>query len=310
VPQALLDSAVARQGFNIGFLLWELDRLPREHQLALEMLDEVWVPSMFLRRLYKRCTDRPVVFMRKGIALPAPGDYPAAPDGVGRFVLCFDQRASVARKNPLAAVRAFARAFDGRHDAELIVKTTPVAPGHWGDPEGQMAEIRRLAAADPRIRVVEARLPLPELLGLIGSADCLISPHRAEGFGYLPAFALSLGVPVVATDHSGTQDFCTPLTAYPVPAEPVPVPEGHAILRTPGASWAEVDAAALAATLAHVAANPDEARARARAGQLVMQTDYSMAAQANRYRARLDELGLIDHAPIAATEAQARPERA
>ena len=305
VPQALLDSAAARQGYNIGFLLWELDRLPREHLLALEMLDEVWVPSMFLHRLYRRRTDRPVVFMRKGIALPAPAPFPGPPQGVQRFLVCFDQRASVARKNPLAALRAFGRAFAGREDVELVIKTTPVAPGHWGDPEGQMTEIRRRAAADPRIRLIEAQLPLPELLGLIHSADCLVSPHRAEGFGYLPAFALGLGVPVVVTDYSGTQDFCTPLTAYPVAAEPVKVPEGHAILRTPGAHWAEIDAGALAATLAHVAANPSEARARARAGQLVMQTDYAMAAQAQRYRARLAELGLVHQAPPMETEERA-----
>lgn len=294
IPQTLLQRAAQAHSFAIGFLLWELDRLPREHRLALDMLDEIWVPSIFLRRLYQRHFDRKVVYMRKGLALPDPAPWPAPPPGVRRFVTCFDAGSSVARKNPLAAVRAFRAAFGpARRDVELIVKTTPAPRDHWGDPEGQMVQIDAIAAQDPRITVLRERLPFNQLLGLIASATALISPHRAEGFGYFPAFALTLGVPVITTDYSGTQDFCTPDTSLPIPADLVPVPKGQAIFHTPGARWAEVNVEVLAAALTTTAQDPAPARTKALRGQLLMQTDYSLDALASRYNHRLRALGLV-----------------
>lgn len=302
IPQALLALEQGRSGFHIGFLLWELDRLPRAHRLALDMLDEIWVPSLFLLRLYRPAFRGRVILMRKGIALPVASAWPGPAPGVTRFLTCFDSGSSTVRKNPLAAVRAFQSAFP-RADpsAELVVKTTPAPPGHWGDPEGQIAAIRALAARDPRITVIERRLPQADLLGLIGSADALISPHRAEGFGYFPAYALVLGVPVIATDYSGTQDFCTPLTALPVPARLRPVPAGHSIFKTPGARWADIDHDALVAALRKVVRDPAAARARAERGRMLMESDYSMAAHARRYAVRLEALGLL-----APTEQDAR----
>ncbi len=306
IPQTLLDRPAQAHSFTIGFLLWELDRLPREHRLALDMLDEIWVPSIFLRRLYQRHFDRKVVYMRKGLTLPDPAPWPAPPPGVRRFVTCFDAGSSVARKNPLAAVRAFRAAFgSARRDVELIVKTTPAPRGHWGDPEGQMTQIEAIAAKDPRITVLRETLPFDRLLGLIASATALISPHRAEGFGYFPAFALTLGVPVIATDYSGTQDFCTPDTSLPIPAELVPVPKGQAIFHTPGARWAEVNPEALAAALTATAQEPVPARARAQRGKLLMQTDYSLSALATRYDQRLRALGLVRPAPATVPQAAA-----
>lgn len=218
-----------------------------------------------------------------------------------RFLVCFDARSSVARKNPLAAVRAFQAAFPERRDMELVVKTTPAPPAHWGDPEGQMARIEKAAATDPRIKVIRRMLPFPELLGLIASSSALVSPHRAEGFGYLPAWALALGVPVVATDWGGTRDFCTALTSDPVPAELVDVPRSHTIFPCPGARWAEVDQGALAEAMFRVSNDPQGARARAQAGKLVIETEYSMSAQADRYADRLLRLGVLDPAetPVA-----------
>ncbi|MEM7616697.1 MAG: hypothetical protein AAF245_16700, partial [Pseudomonadota bacterium] len=290
LPQTMLARP---PGFGIGFLLWELDRLPRTHRLALEMLDEIWVPSVFLRRVYQRHFDRNVVYMRKALILPKPAPWPAPAPGVRRFLTCFDAASSVARKNPIAAVEAFRRAFPRDTNVELIIKTTPSNSEHWGDPEGQMDRIDAIAKTDPRIKILRDYIPLDKLLGLISTATALISPHRAEGFGYFPAFALSLGVPVVATDYSGTQDFCTPETSLPTRAELVPVPRGHAIFETPGARWAEVDLAALAQHLTDLAEDPAPALRRAQAGQLMMQTDYALPALARRYTARLSELGLI-----------------
>lgn len=299
IPQGILSAPQTATRLHIGFLLWELDRLPPAHALALDMLDEIWVPSVFLKRLYQSAFERNVILMRKGLHLPPPirpGAGPLPGDGP-HFITCFDQRSGVARKNPLAAVRAFVAAFPKGVDARLTIKTTPPPNAGWGDGEGQMAAIRAHAQADPRIRLIEAYVPFPELLGLISEADALLSPHRAEGFGYLPAFALSLGVPVMTTDYGGPRDFCTPSTATLLPYRLTAVPASQTILRTPGARWADVDPDALIEAMRDFAANPAPARAGAERGKLLMQADYSIAAQARRYTARLEQIGAL--APLA-----------
>ena len=303
IPAELVERFGERDACHIGFLLWELDRLPRAHRLALEMLDEIWVPSEFLRKTYATAFDGPVINVKKGIALPEPS-VARRPDTAGPvFVTAFDIHSSAARKNPLVAVEAFREAFRPGREASLIIKSTPDPGTHWGDPEGQMARIRAIAGEDPRIRLIEEHLPFRDFLGLISGADALVSSHRAEGFGYVPAYALALGVPVIATDWSGTQDFLTPRTAFPVACEKVPVPEGHAILPTPGARWAEVDREALARAMREVADNPPAARARALRGRHLIATEYSMEAQAERYIARFRELGLVHPDPLEAARA-------
>ncbi|QHQ35600.1 glycosyltransferase [Algicella marina] len=298
IPEVIFNRHRFDAPYHIGFLLWEFDQLPAAHRLALEMLDEIWVPSVFTQRLYQSAFQGKVRLMRKALMLPR-GALPRLASqwqkaaGIKRYLLCFDAHSSVARKNPLAAVRAFQAAFPGRRDVELLIKSTPLPTGHWGDPEGQLATIQDIAGRDVRIRLQPARLPFPQLCALIASADALVSPHRAEGFGYFPSFALALGIPVISTDYSGPRDFCTEQTAFPVSYTLERVPRHHAIFPTPGARWAEIDHAHLTHRMREVDDFPETARRRAADGKALMKFEYSLDMQARRYTARLEELGFL-----------------
>jgi len=262
------------------------------------MLDEIWVPSRFLQDAYRAATDRPVTLVGKGLNLPeVPRKSMRAfglRDAARTYLTCFDLHSSVERKNPLAAVRAFQAAFPSkREDVQLIVKTTKRIGKHWGDPENQLREISKLALADRRIHLVSDFMDWGEFLSLIRSVDCLISAHRAEGFGYIPAYALHYGVPVVNTNYSGVCDYCTKETALPVPYKLIDVPKHHAIYPMKHAQWADVWVDALADAIRKVADEPMEAILRARAGQELMRTQYSIAALRRRYLKRLAEIGAI-----------------
>ncbi|MDT8345038.1 MAG: glycosyltransferase, partial [Thermohalobaculum sp.] len=303
VPQVLLQPAIREAGgaLAIGFLLWEFAVLPEAHRLALDMLDEAWCPTDFVAEAYRAAGRLPVHRIGKAVTLgpvePADRAALGLPQTPFLFLLTFDFHSSVERKNPLAAVRAFLRAFPpARRDVGLVIKTTAVVAGHWGDPNGQWQAICDLARHDARITVLAGTMPRPRYLALMRAADCLVSPHRAEGFGYAPAQAMLLGRPAIVTDWSGTRDFCTPATSFPVPAELVAVRPGETILPLEGASWAAIDEAALAATMRAVAEDPAAARARAEAGRALMRRDYSVAAQAGRYLARLRALGVLAEA--------------
>jgi len=282
---------------HIGFLLWELETLPEAHTLAGQVLDEAWVPTRFVQKIYQRAYDIPVINMGKGFDLPPPVPFDMSRLGIAPaqpvFLLSFDIHSSVARKNPLAAVHAFQMAFEHNPEARLVIKTSEPVKNHWGDPERQMEIIRKLMKRDQRIILYQAHLPFAEYLGLIQAATALVSPHRSEGFGYVPAYAMALGTPVIATDYAGTTDFCTPSTAWPVPWRKRLVRAGESIFPLENADWAEIDHEALARAMQDVLDKPEEAALRATAGKALMLSEYSMAALRRRYRARLAEIGVI-----------------
>lgn len=292
--------------FHIGYLLWELETLPQAHMLADRMLDEIWVPSRFLQRVYQRAFDRPITNIGKGFDLPDVDPLSLSAYGITDsfiFLVCFDRHSSTARKNPLAAIQAFQKAFPFDPTKRLILKTTPAPQDHWGDPEAQMQAIRRIANRDPRIIIDERFLPFSGLLSLIKAVDCVVSAHRAEGFGYIPAYAQKLGTPVIATDYSGTTDFISTDTGFPVPFTLRKVRRGESILPTPGAKWAEIDQTVLADVMREVFLFPEEAARRARNATINMNGYYSAAALRQRYIDRFDTLGLTRCSPIVHTRA-------
>jgi glycosyltransferase involved in cell wall biosynthesis len=50
-------------------------------------------------------------------------------------------------------------------------------------------------------------------LRMIAEADCYVSLHRAEGFGYTMAEAMFYGVPVIASGYSGNLSM-TPANSF------------------------------------------------------------------------------------------------
>ena len=285
------------KSLHIGFLLWELETLPRSHLQAGKMLGEVWVPSRYVQKIYDKVYDCPVVNVGKGFFLPELQASNMAEYGINAghhvILMCFDAHSSVERKNPLAAVLAFLTAFPNMANARLIIKTTPVDPQHWGDPNGQMRQIRAIARRDPRVIVDERMLPFNDLLALIKRADCVVSPHRAEGFGYIPAYALWYARPVIVTDYSGTQEICDKDTAYPVPYKLVNTRIGETIAPLKNAQWAEINAEALVNAMREVQENPLKAQIKALRGQRLLHTKFTPQMQAKRYLDRLNALGVV-----------------
>jgi len=191
-------------------------------------------------------------------------------------------------------VQAFKNAFPkNRKDVQLIVKTTPAVESHWGDPENQMRKIYQLAASDQRIKVVAEYYPFNRLLSLIKACDCLVSPHRAEGFGLMPAYALGMARAVMATDYSGTTDFCTPITSFPIPYSKVSVEKHQVLHPIKNATWAEIDKDALTSMMREFVEDQTDGLMRASRGQDLIKTRFSPSEQAIRYQTRLQEIGVI-----------------
>ena len=127
------------------------------------------------------------------------------------FVYPFDVNSHLARKNPLGLVRAFRLAFPPAdvHVALLLrVNGNPDCHPGW-------AAVTTECAADRRITILAGTLDRQAALGVVAASDCLVSPHRAEGFGRNIAEAILLGIPVLATAFSGCTDFLAPEEGLP-----------------------------------------------------------------------------------------------
>jgi glycosyltransferase involved in cell wall biosynthesis len=243
----------------IGYWAWELPAADPDWRIAAPFVHEVWAPSRFSAESLAPLMPpgRPVRVVPHPLALrpPAPSLLSRAafglPDRAVVTLAVLSLASSFARKNPLAAVAAHRAAFGDRPDRLLVLKVTD--PGHF--PE-DFAELREACAGAANIQIEPRTLPRADLHALMLASDIVLSLHRSEGFGLVPAEAMLLGRPVVATDWSATAEFLDDATAAPVPARLVPVEDPRGVYAVPGASWAEPDVDAAAAWLRRLADDP------------------------------------------------------
>jgi glycosyltransferase involved in cell wall biosynthesis len=235
---------------------WELPLLPVDWRRGFACCHEIWVGSAFVAEAVRAAPGAPPVRVVPYPILPAPA--PAAmgradfglPEAAFVTLALFDATSSLARKNPLGAIAAHARAFGDRADRILVIKTHATADAGPGWPAVAAA------AARPNIRLIDDHLSRPALWALVAASDCLLSLHRAEGYGFAMAEAMALGRPVVATGWSGNMDFMAGPGAHAVPFRLVPAEDPQEIYDLPGARWAEPDLDAAAAALAALAGPP------------------------------------------------------
>ncbi len=297
---AYLRPAVFENAYNIGYFFWELPNAARVHELALEVLDEIWVSSEFNRESYARVTDKPVKTV--GMAVEALPDTIRAREDVRRerglsmrsvvYMTTFDTFSFVKRKNPAAALRAFLLAFGSTgQDVLLVVKTHNMTAvlGETHAP-ALIAEVRDLVARDERILLIDETLPYADLIALKSACDCYVSLHRSEGWGFGMLEAMQLGLPVIATAFSGNLEFCTPETAFNVGYTPVYLDRDDYIFVQPGDFWAEPDLAQAAAFMREVHDDPAAARARGAAAKAFVETHFSAAAVGRNYLRRLEDI--------------------
>lgn len=299
VPQELarLPQTLQRDAYRIGFFLWETSVPPDTHLLGLELMDEVWVPTEYLAKIYRNLTRKPVHVVRKGLVVPdvikRPGrDMVGAKESDFVFLAIGDFHSSIPRKHPLAAVKAFKLAFPERQDVRLILKVRNVDHGHWSNRGGYWQKVEQEIGNDDRIVVFDESLSDSEYWGLIDDSDAFVSLHRSEGFGYGIAHAMLRMRPVVVSDYSGSQDFCTPQTAWLVPVTEIPVARHEMPNFDPRARWAEPDIVIAADAMRTVAARDPSCAERAARAQELISSAYSLDALASTYLNRIKEAGI------------------
>ena len=280
--------ALSDRRYNIGMWVWETETLPVSWSEAAGLVDEVWVPSDYVRTAFSQAVELPIVTVPHAVPTlhhPKYMDrrYLGLPDRF-TFLFMFDFLSSMWRKNALGLVEAFQRAFSPDEEPRLVIKTLN-ADRHQGDFE----ELLLAVGGRDDIVVHDRVLTANERAALLDACDCYVSLHRAEGFGLTMAEAMALGKPVIATGYSGNLDYMTPQNSYLVGYRRVQV--GVKWDRYPASHvWAQPDLVEAASLLRAVWEDPNAAHDRGEVARADMERVCSPAAVGTLVRQRLEEI--------------------
>ena len=144
-----------------------------------------------------------------------------------------------------------------------------------------MRDMESMIAGMSNVRVMQETLSRTEMAGLVATSDVVLSLHRAEGFGLVPAEAMLLGVPVIATGWSGNMDFMTQQDSALVGYELVPVSDPQGTYEVPDTYWAEADTDEAAAWLARLRADTGLRAGLATRAREAATARFSLAAYRN-----------------------------
>ena len=276
--------------YNIAYWAWELPEFPDNWVQQCAYFDEIWCPSAFVRDAIAAKVPRPVHVMPHAIELPRP-----AADGRQRFRLptdrflflfAYDLNSYQERKNPLAVIAAYRRAFPDERGVGLVIKTQ--------NPERNPEAFARLQAAIgglPHAQIIAESLPAAEVHSLQAACDAFVSLHRAEGFGLSVAECMYLGKPVVSTDWSATAEFVNPRNGCPVQCTTVRLTETHGPYQK-GQTWAEPDIDHAAWWMRRLVAEPALAQELGRTAAADIRERFAPAVIGARYRRRLEAFSL------------------
>ncbi len=226
----------------VGMWFWELPVVPASWRQGARLVHEIWAPSRFTAAALEGLRPGRVRVVPPALALapPVPSRLDRLAFGLPAHAVVvltsFSLASSFARKNPLAAIRAFRQAFGDRPDRLLLLKV-----GHTEHHTGDLRLIQEEIAGATNIRLETRTLPDGDMHALTRACDIVLSLHRSEGFGLVPAQAMLLGRPVVATDWSATSEFLDSSCGVPIGYRLVAACDPRGVFEAPGAVWAEAD---------------------------------------------------------------------
>jgi len=275
---------------------WELPGYPSDWMEEIELFDEVWAPSSFVKGALEKGTTTRMVHIPLPVEVKLkctlPRGYFGLRESAFTFLFFFDFSAYSTRKNPEGALKAFELICDHleSEDLELVIKTN--IP--WEDPRFRKEEQVLLERINDsrhreRIRLINRTLTDHQVKNLIRCCDCFLSLHRSEGFGRGLAEAMALGKPVIGTGYSGNLDFMDGNSAHLVEFNLIEVESGEYPYGE-GQVWADPNLQDALEKMIRVVQDRESARWLGQRGSLRIRTSFSYRAVGLQYRDRLREI--------------------
>ncbi|KAL5976491.1 hypothetical protein ACLOJK_020824 [Asimina triloba] len=264
--------------FVIGRTMFETDRLSPEHVRRCNGMDSIWIPTDFHASTFVQSgvNSSKVVKMVQPVDVEffnplrhKPLTLPTGKLILGSHVPTLQKKKFVFlsifkweyRKGWDVLLRSYLTEFCSKDGVVLNLLTNPYHSDRaFGNKILKFVEESHIA--EPLdgwapIYVIDTHIAQTDLPGLYKAADALVLPSRGEGWGRPLVEAMSMAVPVIATNWSGPTEFLTEKNSYPLPFDQMSeVTEGP----FKGHLWAEPSVEKLRQLMRHVVHNPDEAR--------------------------------------------------
>ena len=285
-----LPHSIPDDRYNIGVWAWELADFPTEWLPCFDVYNEIWAISQFNQETFAAHTTKPVKTIPLPVSLRVDPMITRSslglPEDAFIVYFAFDALSVFERKNPLAVVRAFERAFveaERRTDVRLVIKSNNLARFP--------TQKRQLQRAVQRVNgiLLDGYRSVTEVHALYALCDVYISLHRSEGFGFTMAEAMAAGKPVIGTGYSGNLDFMTADNSYLVPYELVELERDYLNYKA-GSVWASPDIEAAAGMLRQIYMNPVEAAMKGQRAAQYMQQNHNQQVVGNALSQRLQTI--------------------
>jgi glycosyltransferase involved in cell wall biosynthesis len=288
--------------YSVGLAFCDLEPPAAAVSDAFAHVQEVWAPSTYAAGLLEPAA--PVAVHAVPIPVNPPPLAPRSraelglPDGKFLFLFTLDRADDPERKNPLAIIEAFKRAFGPGDEVHLLITCL--------NPDA-IEGLRVAAAPHPGVQVLEGPMILAESRAITALCDCYVSLHRAEAFGLAMAEAMWLGKPVIATGFSGNLDFMTAENSLLVDYRLVGAAPGAAGSVGTHARWADPDLDHAARLMQQVFEDPVSARALGDQAAADIRRTHSPTAAGEIIGRRLESIRQAGQARRGRARAHVRP---
>jgi glycosyltransferase involved in cell wall biosynthesis len=274
-------------------LPWEYSTIPRVWLAQIQSnVDELWVPSRFVRDVFVRCGVNPdrVIVIPNGAdtRIFTPEGPTLRPQGARKFVFFF-MGGAIRRKGVDLLIEAYKSAFDAGEDVSLVLSLSGSAGAYQHNGLTQRLTEMARTPGSPHVQFLFETFDDTTLASLYRGCDAFVLPYRGEGFGMPLLEAMACGRTVITTVHGPSRDFCCKQNAYLVSAreelvDDEPPPLGELV---GDFTWFEPDFADLVRTMRQAYEHPEETMRRGRCAAKSVRHKYSWPHISNLYRERV-----------------------
>jgi glycosyltransferase involved in cell wall biosynthesis len=198
--------------YNIGYCVWEADKLPESWKKIIQCVDEIWTASDYNVEIFRNAGfSKPILKVPHYVPIPdVEGIKPLKVGGDNTFVF-YSIFQWLARKNGEGILKAYLSEFQNGEDVCLGLKTYRL---NTSSPEQEIVKNQIKAIKQslnltnhPPISFFGGLMSAEEIKGFHLRGDCFVLPSRSEAFSQGPAEAMALGKPTISTRYSGMLEF-------------------------------------------------------------------------------------------------------